>query len=162
MTGKKKSAKLGKNPIASGSVFIGLMQARGVEASLRWRGVHLALPLNLTALFAVVLRLLLQPERTEMGMLALACFIIAGLDFEWYSVLRRAGKLFEFWNQKLKKLEQLNGIDGGLDVFARNEYETVSRPFNRVQRRLERIAVVMIYAWLVAGIVLSTRAIWSI
>ena len=145
-------------PIASGSMAIALASIRNMEAYLRWQGAQWVIALNLTAFVALLYRFLAKPDVPEMIVLAIGCGGVAVLDYEWYNVVRRNGRLFDYWNRKFKEHEELNGIDGGLRIFTALEYDNLSGSRERLQRRLERLSVLFMAGWSVCAIVLVTLA----
>lgn len=146
--------------ISSGPMSIALASIRNAEAYLRWQGSQWSIALNLSAIVAIMYRII-TAERigtAELFILAFGCASIALLDVQWYSVLRRNGRLFDFWNRKLKEHERRNGIRGGMKLFTSHEYDRLTRARDRLQRRLERICVVFIALWAVSAVVLLTLA----
>lgn len=146
-------------PITSGQLTIALSSIRNMEAYLRWQGAQWVIALNLSALVAVLYRFISKPETPELFVLSVGCAIIAALDYEWYSVLRRDGKLLGLWNAKLVEHEETNGIDGDIEVFTSTEYQQVSSSRERLQRKLERITVGFIIVWATAAVAIFS---WSV
>lgn len=145
-------------PIGSGPMTIALASIRNMEAYLRWQGAQWVIALNLSAFVALLYRLLAKPEIAEVVVLAIGCAGVASLDYEWYSVVRRNGRLFDFWNRKFREHEEANGIDGGVRIFTSPEYHNLTDARNRLQRRLERISVIFVAGWSAGAIVFLTLA----
>ena len=82
-------------PIGSGPMAISLASIRNMEAFLRWQGAQWVIALNLTAFVALLYRFLARPDVAEMLVLAIGCGGVAVLDYEWYNVVRRNGRLLE-------------------------------------------------------------------
>lgn len=134
-----------KEPISSGPIVIALASIRNTEAYLRWQGAQWSIALNLTGFVALLYRIILIPGTAE-------------LDVEWYSVLRRDGKLLDFWNKKFTEHERRNTIRGGIRLFTSAEFKKLSSSRDRLQRKLERITVVFIGGWSIASVVFFTLA----
>jgi 4-amino-4-deoxy-L-arabinose transferase-like glycosyltransferase len=145
-------------PIGSGPMAIALGSIRNTEAYLRWQGAQWVIALNLTALVALLYRFLAKPDIAELVVLAIGCGGVATLDYEWYNVVRRNGRLFDFWNRKFAEHEAVNGIEGGTKIFTANEYQSLIGSRERLQRRLERISVFFMAGWSACAIVLVTLA----
>lgn len=158
MTQQPENPERKATPIASGSMAIALASIRNAEAYLRWQGAQWVIALNLSAFVALLYRLLAKPDIAEIIVLAIGCIGVASLDYEWYSVVRRNGRLFDFWNRKFEEHERLNGIDGGITVFTAPEYHNLSGSRERLQRRLERISVIFVVGWSAGAIVFITLA----
>ena len=149
-------------PISSGPMTIALASIRNTEANLRWRGAQWSIAFNLSGLVALLYRLISDLKTPELFVLALCCGIAAGLDVEWYNVLRRDGRLFDLWSRKFGEHERRNGIRGGMNLFISSEYQTLSSSRDRLQRKLERITVILIAGWAIATIVFFTLACVSL
>ena len=154
MASKKPTDIVKPVPMASGPVLIALASLRNTEAQLRWQGAQWAITLNVSAMVALMYRLLTIPDSSEIITLAIGCVIVAGLDFVWYNMLRRDGKFLDFWNKKILEHEKANSIDGGMKIFTSSIYQKLSQSRDRLQQRLERITVIFIIAWAVAPIIL--------
>lgn len=146
-------------PIGSGPMAIALASIRNTEAYLRWQGAQWVIALNLSSIVAVLYRFISKPETPELFVLAVGCVVIATLDYEWYNVLRRDGRLLALWSTKFTEHESANGIDGGVKVFTSPEYTGLSSSRDRLQRRLERITVGFIIIWAAAAIAIFTWAL---
>lgn len=148
-------------PISSGPLSIALASIRNIEAFLRWQGAQWSIALNLSAIVAIMYRVISvdKVEALELFVLAFGCTCGALLDFEWYSTLRRNGKLFDFWNRKLTEHERRNEIRGGMKLFTSREYQRLASSRDRLQRRLERISVFFIILWAVAAVAFLTLAV---
>jgi len=151
-----KSPLRGSVPMSSGPVLIALASLRNTEAQLRWQGAQWSVTLNVSALVALMYRMLSRPELLEFVVLTTGCAIVAGLNFVWYNILRRDGKLFNFWNKKILEHESVNGIDGGIKIFTSDRYQQFSLSRDRLQRRLERVTVALIYVWMMLSVGLLT------
>lgn len=145
--------------MGSGPTGIMLASIRNTEAYLRWQGAQWAIALNLSASVALMYQMFSKPETPEFFTLAFACGCVAGLNFEWYTVLRRDGKLLGFWNAKLTEHEVANGIEGGAIVFTSSLYQQLANSRNSLQRTLERVTVGFIFGWAVVTIALFTWAL---
>ena len=119
-------------PMSSGPVLIALASLRNTEAQLRWQGAQWAITLNVSALVTLMYRMLSRPKLMEFVILAIGCTIVAGLNFVWYNVLRRDGKLLDFWNKTILEHEKVNSIDGGIKVFNSTRYQQLSRSRDRL------------------------------
>ncbi len=148
--------------ISSGPMTIALASIRNAEAYLRWQGAQWSIALNLTGLVAIMYRLISTPKQSEIFVLSVCCAAAAGLSLEWYAVLRRDGRLLNFWNAKLAEHERRNGIKGGMRLFTAVAYQNLTASRGRLQRRLERMTVIFIAVWVVVAIVLLTLAINSV
>lgn len=155
----KQGSASSREPINSGSMLIALASFRNTEAQLRWQGAQWVTALNLSAFVALMYQMLSTPKTPEFFVLAIGCGAIGALDFEWYNVLRRDGKLLNFWNTKLREHEDANGTRGGVQVFTCQEYESLANARTRLQRMLERLTVWFIFGWSITAIVLFTWAI---
>jgi len=147
-------------PISSGPMSINLGAIRNTEANLRWRGAQWSLALNLSAIVAIMYRII-TVERVgilEMAVLAFSCAVIAILDVQWYNVLRRNGRLLDYWNAKLAEHERRNSIRGGMKLFTSPDYRKLAGSRDRLQRRLERITVFFTGLWTVRAVVFFTLA----
>ncbi len=144
--------------ISSGPLSIALVSIRNTEAYLRWQGAQWSIALNVSGLVALLYRLISSPGMPELFVLSFCCGIAAALDIEWYSVLRRDGRLFDFWSRKFAEHERRNGIRGGMELFMSAEYARLSSSRDRLQRKLERITVVFIGVWATATVVFFTLA----
>lgn len=147
-----------KEKMQPGSVLIALAGLRNTEAQLRWQGAQWVLALNVSAVAGVMYRLISKSDMAEYFVLSLGCAIIAFLDLEWYSVLRRDGLLLDFWNRAIAELERNTRIDGGMRIFSSEEYQRLARSRRRLQRTLERLTVGFIFTWSAMSIALCTWA----
>lgn len=145
-------------PIGSGPMAISIASIRNMEAFLRWQGAQWVIALNLTAFVALLYRFLAQPDVAELMVLAIGCGGVAVLDYEWYNVVRRNGRLFDFWNRKFQEHEEANGIEGGVQIFTSPEFHSLSGSRERLQRRLERMSALFMIGWSACAIVLVTLA----
>lgn len=153
-----QDSKPKRTPIQAGPMTIALASIRNTEAYLRWQGAQWVIALNLTAFVALLYRLLAKPDIAELVVLAIGCSGVAALDYEWYNVVRRNGRLFDFWNRKFREHEAANGIEGGTLIFTSPEYLSLFDSRERLQRRLERISVLFMAGWSAGAIVLVTLA----
>lgn len=153
---QRKPLKPPSIPIGSGPMMIALASIRNTEAYLRWQGAQWIIAANLSGLTAILYVLLQIPEPTELALLAAGCAGATGFDLQWYHVLRRDGRLFDFWNQKLAEHERANGIDGGIEIFTSREYQRLSSSPLRLQDRLEKLCILFIVGW---GILVVTLPI---
>lgn len=156
--GAKSDERPGFVKIGSGQMTIALASIRNMEAYLRWQGAQWVIALNLTAFVALLYRFLARPDVAEMIVLAIGCGGVAVLDYEWYNMVRRNGRLFDYWNRKLKEHEEVNGVEGGVQIFVSLEFENLSGSRERLQRRLERLSVLFMVGWSACAIVLVTLA----
>lgn len=150
----KKSVGVVRKPVpmSSGPVLIALASLRNTEAQLRWQGAQWAITLNVSAMVALIFRLLVDIKPTEIIALAVGCVTVAMLNVTWYVVLRRDGKFFAFWNKKILEHEKKNGVDGGSKIFCSIEYQRLSRSRTRIQRILERVTIMFIGFWMLFSI----------
>lgn len=148
-----------KNPIASGSAFIGLMSGRSNEARLRWNGVQLVVLMNIPTLFWMGYKLSAATYTSQIYFtFAFGCIIAALLNWQWYVILHRDSGFFELWNESLVSLEEENGIEGEVKIFTSPKYRRLSKSRNSIQRTLERFAAMLIFVWAIAFIALVS---WS-
>ena len=155
---EEKSTGIKPVPIGSGPMAIALASIRNMEAYLRWQGAQWVIALNLSAFVALLYRLLSKLDTPELIILAIGCIGIAVLNYEWYSVVRRNGRLFDFWNKKFAEHETANGIDGGVTIFTSPEYANLADSRERLQLRLERMSVQFMLGWFTGAVVLVTLA----
>ena len=146
--------------IAAGSAFIGLMNARSTEARLRWNGAQIVVLLNIPSLFwmGYILTTRIHAPGTYL-VFAVGCALAAILNWQWYAILRRDGKFFEFWNASIQALERANTIEGDVHIYTSFEYDALAKSRHSIQRTLERFAAVVIFVWAGAAIALAS---WSL
>lgn len=138
-------------PIGSGQAFIALMGARNTEAHLRWSGVQLVIALNLPAIVTVLYRITAKPNPVELATLLFGCAAATILALFWYHVLRRDGRLLNFWNESLQNLEASNEIEGRIKVFTSERYVKLNASQLRLQHRLEIFTRYIIAGWILLG-----------
>ena len=159
MPKQRKPQRVKPVPIGSGPMTITLGSIRNTEATLRWQGAQWWIAANFSASVGLLFAILAATATWQFLVFAFASTLVSSLDFEWYSVLRRDGKLLNFWNTKLVEHEEANGIEGGVQIFTSPDYQKLSDSRVRLQRKLERITVVFIYTWAIVAIMLFTWAL---
>ena len=111
--------------IASGNAFIGLCTTRGVALQLFDKRVFQILATNLGGLAAVLAWFATDPP----------ILLLVALNFSICAVLvllRRSIQIFEgsadrvdYWTNKLKENEEVNGVDGNVLMFSSPEYTSL-------------------------------------
>lgn len=142
-----RDSALDKKPIAAGLAFSGLIQARNMEAQLRWQGFQFAIGLNIAGLTAVGVWLLNSPTTPELLAMFTVCLGALIGNRVYFSVLARDGKFMGIWNTKAIELEQTNGIEGEVEIFSSPEYLNLKSREPTIQQVLRRTIIFASVVW---------------
>ncbi len=145
------------HPIPSGNAFIGLCTTRAAALQLFDKRVFQILATNLGGLAAVLAWFATDPP--ILLLVALSFGICAVLV-----LLRRSIQIFEgsadrvdYWTNKLKENEDVNGVDGNVLMFSSPEYarlqETPALPVEDLIRMIYVCIVMWVVVWLATMIV---------
>jgi len=133
--------------IASGSAYIALCAVRNTEAHLRWLGAQMGFLLNLPAFAALFLKIITPPPSNEFVLLSLGALFVAGANVFLFFIIKRDGKHLELWNDAIEELEQINGIEGGIQAFSSQEYQRLRNSRGRLQSMLGSAIFVIATLW---------------
>lgn len=137
--------------ITASAALGALIQVRNTEAQLRWIGFQAAVALNVAG--GAGLLLFLRTNELDDSLLFgfAACVIGVFFNFIHYKILGRDGKFLDLWNKKLIELEQVNGVEGNVQIFSSVRYSGLRNRSPTIQEVLRFCVGFCILCWVIGG-----------
>jgi len=93
------------------------------------------------------LKIITPPPSNEFVLLSLGALFVAGANVFLFFIIKRDGKHLELWNDAIEELEQINGIEGGIQAFSSQEYQRLRNSRGRLQSMLGSAIFVIATLW---------------
>lgn len=115
------------NPIASGQAYIGLCNTRGVALQLYTQRAMQALLVNLAGLAAVIAWISADHPSAALFACSIGALAFGALDSLGMRAIKGSAASVVLWTNKLIQMEQVNKIDGNVEIFSSPEYEDLRK-----------------------------------
>lgn len=151
----KKSAQkqAERGPIASGNAFLGLCNTRGIALQLFDKRVFQILAANLAGFIGIILWLATDPH--WLLLLALMVGVVAFLVLLKMSlgIFRGSAARVDYWTKKIIENEEVNGVEGGIQMFSSAEYAELQKVPALPAVHLMWIVRACMVMWVVIGLI---------
>lgn len=144
-------------PITASAAFGALAQVRNMEAQLRWIGFQGVITLNIAGGAGLLIFLRTNGFFEDLAFGVIAVALAMFFNFIHYKILGRDGKFMELWNKKLIELEQTNGIEGGVQIFASVRHFGLRGRLPTVQEVLRMCVILCACLWAAGGLWIILR-----